>query len=372
MRHLRLDEKLALHAGRPAGFDYLRIVLSIAIVCVHSIITSYGAGAGAVVWQLPYRPLVGMLLPMFFALSGFLVAGSLFRTSSLVQFLGLRVIRIYPALCVEVLVSALLIGPLLTSVPLRDYFSSPTFYAYLLNATGDIHYELPGLFQDNPYPKIVNMQLWTVPYELGCYISLSVLALLGIKRFRWLAPVATALLLLAYFAARIIVKKEWALIAIGGGLPGPLLIACYLSGVALYLYKDRLPWSRSLCAGSGVLSALLFGFIPFGDFVAAPVVAYFTVSFGVTNPRKLGVLQGADYSYGVFLYGFVIQQALAGAFPWAREWWINILVCVPAAIGLAALSWHFVEKPVLGLRHYFQRKKQSDLESGELAASKAA
>jgi peptidoglycan/LPS O-acetylase OafA/YrhL len=361
--NMSLNEKLALHAGRPTGFDYLRIILSIAIVCEHSIITSYGETAGGAVWQLPFRPLVGMFLPMFFALSGFLVAGSLFRTASLVQFLGLRVIRIYPALCVEVLISALLIGPLLTSLPLKDYFSSPVFYLYLLNITGDIHYLLPGLFQNNPFPDTVNLQLWTVPFELGCYITLSLLAVIGIKKFHWMAPAATVLLLLAYFVVRVIVKKQWALIAIHGGLPGPLLIACFLSGVSLYLYKEKLPWSRSLCAISGVLTALLFGFIPLGDFIAAPVAAYFTVSLGVTNPKKLRILQGADYSYGIYLYGFVLQQALA-SFPWAREWWINILFCVPAAIGMAAASWHFIEKPALDLRRYFQSQSAKHNEPG--------
>lgn len=360
MRNLSLGEKLALHGERPTGFDYLRISLALAIVCVHSIITSYGATAGAEVWQLPFRPLVGLLLPMFFALSGFLVAGSLFRTTSLVQFLGLRVIRIYPALGVEVLVSALLIGPLLTTVPLKEYFSSSVFYLYLLNVTGEIHYELPGLFRDNPYPNIVNMQLWTVPYELGCYIALFLLAVIGIRKYRWMAPAATGLLMLAYFVVRVAVKKQWAAIAIAGGLPGELLIACFLSGVTLYLYKDKVPWSRPLCAISGISSAALFGVIPFGDFIAAPVAAYFTVCVGVTNPRKLSVLQGADFSYGIFLYGFVIQQALASAFPWAREWWINILLCVPAVIGVAALSWRLVERPALNLRSYLRPKRRTE------------
>jgi peptidoglycan/LPS O-acetylase OafA/YrhL len=371
--NISLNQKLALHAGRPTGFDYLRIFLSIAIVCEHSIITSFGETAGGAVWHLPFRPLVGMFLPMFFALSGFLVAGSLFRTTSLVQFLGLRVIRIYPALCVEVLISALLIGPLLTILPLKDYFSSPVFYLYLLNITGDIHYLLPGLFQNNPFPNTVNLQLWTVPFELGCYITLSLLAVIGIKKFHWIAPAATVLLLLAYFVVRVIVKKEWALIAIPGGLPGQLLIACFLSGVSLYLYKEKLPWSHSLCAISGVLTALLFGFIPLGDFIVAPVAAYFTVSLGVTNPKKLPVLQGADYSYGIYLYGFVLQQALAFAFPWARQWWINVLFCVPAAIGMAAVSWHLVEKPALNLRRYFQSQTAEHDESGleGLPASKS-
>jgi peptidoglycan/LPS O-acetylase OafA/YrhL len=300
-----------------------------------------------------------MLLPMFFALSGFLVAGSLCRTSTLIQFLGLRVIRIYPALCVEVLVSALLIGPFLTSVSLFEYFTSPLFYLYLVNATGHIHYLLPGLFATNPYPDIVNMQLWTVPFELLSYVVLSALAIAGIKRHRWIAPVAAALLMAAYFVVRVIVKKEWAAIEIAGGLPGPLLIVCFLSGVSLFLYRDRLVWSWARCLISGILTALLFGFVPFGDFIAAPVAAYFTVCLGLANPVKLRVLQGADYSYGVYLYGFVVQQAFVSACPWGREWRINILFCVPASIALAALSWHFVERPALGLRRHLQPSRHA-------------
>jgi peptidoglycan/LPS O-acetylase OafA/YrhL len=362
--NLTLGEKLALHGGRPTGFDYLRICLSIAVVCTHSIITSYGETAGESIWHLPFRPLFGMVLPMFFALSGFLVAGSLFRTTSPLQFVGLRVIRIYPALCVEVLISALLIGPLLTTLPLREYFSSPLFSLYLLNMTGFIHYLLPGLFQSNPYPDIVNLQLWTVPLEIQAYIMLPLLVFLGAKKFRWITPVVTVLLMLAYLVVRIIVKKQWALIAIPGGLPGQLLIACFLSGVSLYIYKDKLPWSHSLCAISGVLSALLVGVVPLGDFFVAPFIAYFGVSVGLTNPMKLRVLQGADYSYGIYLYGFVLQQALASALPGAREWWINILVCVPAATAIAALSWHFIEKPALNLRHYFQSQRAKRDEPG--------
>jgi peptidoglycan/LPS O-acetylase OafA/YrhL len=363
-----IGEKLAPTDGRTTGFDYLRLVLAVAIVCAHSLITSYGESVGDIVWHLPLRPVCGLFLPMFFGLSGFLVSGSLFRTTSLRQFLFLRVIRIYPALGVEVLVSAFLIGPLLTIVPLGNYFSSPLFFSYLLNMTGNIHYILPGLFETNPYPNIVNMQLWTIPYEIAAYLGLAALGLMGMKRHDWFAPVATVALMLLYFVVRVLVKKEWALIAIAGGLPGELLLACFLAGISIYIYRDRMPWSYSLCVLSGLASALLIGFIPFGDFVVAPFVAYFTVSLGVLNPRKVWVLRHADYSYGIYLYGFVIQQAFAACFPWAREWWLNILFCVPAATAVAALSWHYVEKPAMRLRKYLNFSsppKQTNVDAGQ-------
>ena len=147
-----LEEALVAADGRPSGFDYMRLTLSVAVFVSHSFGTSYGESGAEAVWNGPAAALVAAILPMFFALSGFLVAGSMVRCATLVKFLGLRVIRIYPALAVEVLLSALLIGPVLTTVPLTSYFTDPVFFHYLVNVTGHISYYLPGVFADNPVP----------------------------------------------------------------------------------------------------------------------------------------------------------------------------------------------------------------------------
>lgn len=164
--------------GRPSGFDYMRLVLASCVIIWHSFSVS-DAGYGLVFDYLGVfgEFLFPLILGMFFALSGFLVAGSLDRCKSLVSFMGLRAIRIYPALVMEVALSAFIIGPWLTSVSLGDYFSSHVFFSYLLNAIGDIHFQLPGLFLDNPKRNIVNNQLWTVPWELACYVVLAALCL---------------------------------------------------------------------------------------------------------------------------------------------------------------------------------------------------
>ncbi len=92
---MSLDTKFAIGNNRPSGFDYLRLGLAVSIVCMHSVQTSYGLAAETALWTSPLRGLLRLILPMFFALSGFLVAGSLQRTTTLLQFLGLRAIRIY-------------------------------------------------------------------------------------------------------------------------------------------------------------------------------------------------------------------------------------------------------------------------------------
>jgi peptidoglycan/LPS O-acetylase OafA/YrhL len=176
-----LKDRLIATGGRPSGFDYLRLWLAISVVFIHCPTTTIGADPFV---DTPLNSFVRAVLPMFFALSGFLVAGSLERSKTLLTFLGLRVIRIYPALAVEVVLSAFLIGAFVTTHPLTGYFSDPLFFLYLRNALGDIHYFLPGGFANNPWPGMVNFQLWTVPFELLCYVLLTALVLFGALRRR--------------------------------------------------------------------------------------------------------------------------------------------------------------------------------------------
>ena len=346
-----LAERFLKTGGRPTGFDYLRIILAMSVVALHSVITTKGVVADVRMWETPFRPLLRAVLPMFFALSGFLVAGSLERCRSLVSFLGLRIIRIYPALAVEVLLSALLIGPFVTSVPLASYFADSALHRYFLNILGDIHYALPGVFLTNPVPNAVNLQLWTVPFELGCYVALAAIAILGALRRPYITPLAAVLFSAAYVAARLI-KHHGSRDVIVGAVPGPLLIAAFLYGVSGYLYRDRLPYSWKLAAVCAVLGGAFLTHAPLqmGEAVAVPLIVYSTIFLGLCNPRKLAFLRGADYSYGVFLYGFVLQQLVSFILPCARVWWLNLLISLPVAIVVAAISWHFVEKPALRLR----------------------
>jgi peptidoglycan/LPS O-acetylase OafA/YrhL len=342
-----LAARLASTDGRPSGFDYLRIVLALSIVAFHSAITAGGKSADTALWASPLQPLLRAILPMFFALSGFLVAGSLERCRTLVSFLGLRVIRIYPALMVEVLLSALIIGPGVTRLSSGAYFGGSEFRHYLLNMTGDIHYRLPGVFANNPFPEIVNLQLWTVPYELGCYLSLAMLAVFGLVRRPFLAPLAAAALCTAHFAYRLFAHHGVFPSAV---VQGPLLIVSFLCGIALYLYRDRVPWDRWLFAAAAIASLVLLRGVPAGAYPSVILLGYVTVWLGLTNARRIFIIRGADLSYGVFLYGFVIQQLFAFLFPHDRFWWLNILVCIPCALGFAALSWGLIEKPALRLK----------------------
>lgn len=72
------------HDFRTTGFDYLRITLALAVLAWHSYGINFGRSAiDAFFDTSAFGPAIRLILPMFFALSGFLVTASLYRANNL-------------------------------------------------------------------------------------------------------------------------------------------------------------------------------------------------------------------------------------------------------------------------------------------------
>jgi peptidoglycan/LPS O-acetylase OafA/YrhL len=352
MQSVTISERIKNVGGHSTGFDYLRISLAFGVVGYHSAITTYGQAAQDKLVLGPLHSFIALILPSFFALSGFLVAGSLERSKNIVHFLSLRILRIFPALSAEVLLSALLVGPAVTSYALRDYFSDSLFFRYFFNIIGHVQFKLPGAFETNPLPLIVNGQLWTVPFELECYAALTAVALVGIVKKRALLLFIVAFLQAAFVVKNIISPPT--LIRVHSVLSGNQLTMTFFYGVIIYQFRDKLIWSKWAFLASTLLSlALLWPQSSAMDYLSLPFIAYLTVYLGLTNPPKTLIVKIGDLSYGVFLYSFTIQQL--GVYVGVREWWTNLLFAVPLCLLFALFSWTCVEKPFLGLRHHVSK-----------------
>ncbi len=326
----------------------MRIILAVTIVIWHVYLVTHGSEAAVALWSTTaLGPAIALLLPIFFALSGFLIAGSMYRNANIRTFLILRGIRIYPALVVEVLLSAFILGPLLTTFDLEAYFTDRKFLSYLANTVGWVHFLLPGVFAGNPVPETVNAQLWTVPYELECYVLIAVISFLGFfaKRTRVL-PIFIGLTLVV--AASLILGGEEG--ARAGGWAGRVLVLCFLAGVLIYTFKDKIPWRTDYAVIALVTAALLPTLHDSFVYIVPLPIAYATVVFGLYNPRRTMLVNSGDYSYGVYLYHFPILQA-AYHFIGAQATFATVLFAsLPVIVIFALFSWWCVEKPFLGVR----------------------
>jgi peptidoglycan/LPS O-acetylase OafA/YrhL len=357
---ISIQDKLAQSRNRPSGFDYMRLVLSTGVIAQHTVNVSYGQQAVVALFHTEARAIFGLIIPMFFALSGFLVAGSLERNRSLISFLGLRAARLLPALALEIILSALVFGMFFTTEPISKYVSSAEFHSYFLNIFGMIHYNLPGVFLGNPDPRVVNLQLWTIPAELKCYLVLAGLGFFGIIGKKsltiWIAILTQ--ITLVVFAIRS-----------GGNIsmlaPIPVLVGCFLVGVCFYRVRSAIPISTTLGLLSFIATIVLL-LVPYGDWLLPIPSAYLTIWLGTMNPKRNAILLSGDYSYGLYLYGFPIQQAVA-TLSWTHEWWINFVIAYPLAVLMAIFSWWSVERPALSLKKFIYLAEDLGLKNALIA-----
>lgn len=315
---------LSKNMGIGPGFDFLRIALATAVVLHHSFLTVLGSYTTPITYKAFH--VFDFTLPMFFALSGFLITGSAQRLR-LKDFLLNRSIRIVPALAVDIFVSALLLGPLLTTKPLHEYFDGKEFSHYFLNIIGFIHYELPGVFDSNPFPHQVNGSLWTVPYEIGCYAIISGLILFGcVKSSRRIIATFVGFTVLYYgmyywysFHPSPLVSDIPVHNYLNNFMSerGNYLYFHFLAGSLVYVLREQIPYSRVLLTVSlGIIMSSTFG--AFG--VAAPIIlslpiAYVTVFIGLQRIPRVPLYSRGDYSYGVYLYAYPLQQMLIERLP---------------------------------------------------------
>ncbi|MET4279003.1 MULTISPECIES: acyltransferase [unclassified Bradyrhizobium] len=324
------------------GFDYLRIVLALGVLSFHSMEICDDKAAMAFAFG-PLGPFVAMLLLMFFSLSGYLVAGSLDRSKTIEGFLTLRALRIAPALAVEVLLSALILGPVLTVIPLSQYFTSPVTLSYLLNTLGYIHFHLPGVFVNNPHSDVINNSLWTVPYELDCYVAITVCAAIGLIKYPRLFALGFTLLWIGMWGGHLIWTHGAGLPR--GIMPGELLVVSFLAGILLQIcgpWIIRSAWVALICI---FLCYVLLRFNQTKMLSVLPA-AYLTIWLGLLDPQRIPILLDGDYSYGVYLFGYPIQQALA-SYSVTASWYVNLPIAVCLSLAYAVFSWHCVEQPIL-------------------------
>ncbi len=377
-----LEDALKRHRGIGPGFHMLRHLLSLLILAHHCRVAvfgvhfddSYAKGAaltasvaaglswGHLVVEL-LRPGLFALVGMFFALSGFLVVGSALRTASVRVFFANRALRILPALSVEVTLSAFILGPLVTSLPWSAYFSDGKFFAYFGNIVGEVTFLLPGVFLGNPWPQIVNANLWTLPSEFWCYLFM--LALLGsglILRHRWitLAVLAAAALWLGLEAVD---GRHFSIRDDSTHFTKWYIVMMFFFGTILFTNAKRVVLHPLLFVASAGLYYGLTLFDRLGP-LSGICLAYCTVYIGMLSFAWFDRLLPVDLSYGIYLYGFPITQAVIFfLLPHLAGWSVvaRFLVVLPLVVGLTAVfsyvSWTYIEKPALALRRHLAPRR---------------
>jgi peptidoglycan/LPS O-acetylase OafA/YrhL len=336
-------------AGRDNNVLAIRFVAAATVILFHCY---------ALTDRWTEEPLYAAFAPMnfgalgvqvFFVLSGFLVTQSWLARPALVAFAAARVLRIYPALVAATLFTILVAGASST-LPWSEYLRSPTTWRYLVRtASGiDVVDRLPGVFPDNPFPRAANGSLWTLPVELRLYVALGIAGLAGaLARPRsWLAA---GLLLVAAALA-------WPdAVPLDPNTRGTRLAAfLFLLGSLACVWQRHLPLSLPGAALAVALPLLDANGLAREGPLFALLLAYVVLVVAYHPALRLRGLAGApDYSYGLYVYAFPIQQTIVRAAPDIAPP-VLFAAALAATLAVAAVSWHALESPLLRLKSRFR------------------
>lgn len=329
--------------SRANNFDALRLFAAGSVIFSHSFFIAEGNEMHEPLILLSGRQsilgLAGVFV--FFAISGFLVTQSFEATASAWRYLAKRALRIFPGLIVALVVSAFVLVPMVTTLPLGEYLSRPEPYRYVFwNTLLDLRqHELPKtMFVDNPVGLEVNGSLWTLRYEFEMYLMVLVLGVAGLLRLPALLALWALGLASIYFPA----------LGVLGGWGW--MLSFFVSGMIFYklrgtrLFDGRL----ALAALAGLVLTVRFGgfiecFSLFGSYLALWLAL---------TPRlpPLKAARFGDLSYGLYIYGWPSEAAVAWALGGHGPWWEVFLLGLALAAALAFLSWHLVEAPALRLK----------------------
>lgn len=332
------------------NFDFMRFAAAMMVLCGHSYALTIGGAP-----QIFGKTIHDMGVVIFFCISGYLISISWANSPSLKVYLWKRALRIFPALAVCVVLTACILGPALTSHSLPRYFSEMQFWRYFENILLYVHYHLPGVFTENKLPA-VNGSLWTLPVEFLCYIFLAVAALACNKRqaaiFACIA-LAAALAYIYYPQGQRIVVLHILLRSMLQVMPF-FFIGAVLARLEGKYIHFRPGYAVLLCVALFIVTE--YDIRVLNQIMLWACIPYIVLTFGL---RALPVVSGwgryGDFSYGIYLYAFPLQQMVVALSQQQASPMEVTLMAFPPVLLCAVASWHMVEKPALGMKKLLAR-----------------
>ena len=328
------------------GFTVLRLLCAFLVLFTHSFVMT-GTGASEPLSKLTHLiPFSAIGVDGFFAISGYLVCGSLLRDSRPLAFLRNRILRIYPALIAVVIVSVFVVGPWLSGD--AAYWQSPITWKYLWTGTLYGYHEfIAGLFQANPV-HVVNGSLWTLPIEFTCYLLVLILSWCRALSARTLAA-GMALMMVFYLGEafpplRYIFQMELMQVNRFGIL--------FFGGALLAVLGERVRYHPLAALAAFVLVAVLLVLEPNWQITMPPyllLLPYMLVTLA-RSLKSAAWLNRWDASYGFYLYAFLVQQILVDRLGPAIGPRHLTLYATPIVLACGLASWLLIERPALALK----------------------
>jgi peptidoglycan/LPS O-acetylase OafA/YrhL len=328
--------------GKDNNFDLIRFFAATLVIFSHSYpltLRTYNKYEPLYYISNGQDTLGQLAVFIFFITSGLLITQSYERCDNVLHFLRARVLRIFPALIVVVLLTVFVLGPMVTNLTLQEYFTNPITYDYLQTAFLNIKYYLPGVFENNVYKNNVNSSIWTLKIEFVFYIVVAVLGFLKLLKKEIVLLMFLTTLVLSFLNLKVATDYIE-------------MFIFFSAGMVIYLYRFEIKLNSLVAFFSIVfiIITLFTGGFPqafsiFGAYLIMMIA--FSQKFKFANFSKHG-----DFSYGIYIYAFPVQQTICYYFNNTMTPFLNFIIAFPITLLFAILSWKLIEKNALSLKKY--------------------
>lgn len=332
--------------SRDNNFDFLRFLAATLVIFSHSFALT--AKTYDPYLLLTHYATFGIVaVNIFFILSGFLITKSWLDNPKIFIYLKKRILRIMPGLFVAVMFTIFVIGPIATTMSMREYFHNPVTKEYFSNAYLSINFYLPGVFETNLYKNGVNGSLWTLPIEFKLYMLVLALGIIRLF-YKRIIILILGVSVFVYGAVNLLLP---ALYNLDPTQQDYLRCAVYFSmGITMYIFRDKIKFSKKI-----LVVALIFFLASFqskyGSTISYLTLPYIMLYIGLLKTSAFNIFSKyGDFSYGLYIYAFPVQQTIvhlsknnisvAGLF----------LSAFLVTLFLAICSWNLIEKPFMKLK----------------------
>lgn len=327
-------------ATRGNSLNAIRLFLAACVIISHSWhIGGYGPEPELIGWNLGRWALIG-----FFGISGYLVTMSRLAHKSSMRYVQARALRILPGLWVCVPVVAFVIAPTTAALTGRLYSISDAAEFAMRNSL-----LLAGPLGPRPIGETLtgmpDGQLWDGPlrtlfWEAFCYLVVGICgAVFRHETFR----LAISLLFAIGTTALIVISQVEDLRPWDSNGPVAPLTA-FFAGAMVFCFKNRVTLRVGILVPLLIFSILVTIIDLLNFLIILPLTLILLLIAFVIPLQKFG--SKFDISYGMYIYGWPVQQCLALAgIQLVSPASVFIVISLWATLPLAWLSCALVERP---------------------------
>ena len=207
--------------------------------------------------------------------------------------------------------------------------------------------ELPATFVNNVFsPPAVNGSLWTLRAEFPFYLLVAMLGYFGLlnKKNVLILCMLTICLNLVPFH-QLVISQVFE------------LFAYFSTGMVVYVFRNHIPLNRFLAIIAFIVLLIASQYGGFKEiFIICGSYLVFYTAFN-TKVKFNNFAKYGDFSYGIYIFAFPIQQTVTNFFGGKMVPMLNFIIAYPITLICAFISWHIIEKRAL--RFKYSHKKST-------------